>query len=69
MIEDNKQKHRNKPNRMSDKPFCRIGKGSPASSDHLHQKILLGTCTSISFVNFTSLCVCRNQRILIHKTF
>ena len=33
------------------------------------KKVLLGTCTSISFVDFTSLRVCRNQRILIHKTF
>ena len=33
------------------------------------KKVLLGTCTGISFVDFTSLRVCRNQRILIHKTF
>ena len=33
------------------------------------KKVLLGTCTSICFVDFTSLRVCRNQRILIHKTF
>ena len=33
------------------------------------KKILLGTCTGICFVNSTPLRVCRNQRILIHKTF
>ncbi len=32
-------------------------------------KVLLGTCTGISFVDSTPLHVCRNQRILIHKTF
>ena len=32
-------------------------------------RILLGACTDISFVEFTPLCVCRNQKILIHKTF
>ena len=37
--------------------------------DHIHQRVLLGTCTGISFVDSTPLCVCRNQRILIHKTF
>ena len=29
----------------------------------------MGTCTGISFVDSTPLHVCRNQRILIHKTF
>ena len=33
------------------------------------KKVLLGKCTSISFVDSTPLRVCRNQRILIHKTF
>ena len=33
------------------------------------KKILLDTCTGISFVDSTPLRVCRNQRILIHKTF
>ena len=33
------------------------------------KKVLLGTCTGISFVDSTLLRVCRNQRILIHKTF
>ncbi len=35
----------------------------------LEGEVLLGTCTGISFVDFTPLRVCRNQRILIHKTF
>ena len=33
------------------------------------KKVLLGTCTGISFVDSTPLRVCRNQRILILKTF
>lgn len=33
------------------------------------KRVLLGTCTGISFVDSTPLRVCRNQRILIHKTF
>ena len=33
------------------------------------KKVLLGTCTGISFVDSTPLRVCRNQRILIYKTF
>lgn len=48
---------------------CGTGEGSIASHDHIHQRVLLGTCTGISFVDSTPLCVCRNQRILIHKTF
>lgn len=33
------------------------------------KKVLLVTCTGISFVDSTVLRVCHNQRILIHKTF
>src|SRR5574344_1790661 len=33
------------------------------------KKVLLGKCTGISFVDSTLLRVCRNQRILLHKTF
>ena len=33
------------------------------------KRVLLGTCTGMSCVDSTPLCVCRNQRILIHKTF
>ena len=33
------------------------------------KKVLLGKCTGISFVDSTPLCVCRNQRIHIHKVF
>ena len=31
--------------------------------------VLIGRCTGISFVDSTPLCVCRNQRIHIHKSF
>ena len=33
------------------------------------KQVFLGTCTGISFVDSTPLRVCRNQWILIHKTF
>ena len=33
------------------------------------KKVLPGSCTGISFVDSTPLRVCRNQQILIHKTF
>ena len=33
------------------------------------KKVLPGTCIEICFVDSTPLRVCRNQRILIHKTF
>ena len=33
------------------------------------KKVLLGKCTSISFVDSTPLRVCKNQRIHIHKVF
>ena len=33
------------------------------------KQVLLGECTGISFVDSTPLRVCRNQRILIHRTF
>ena len=33
------------------------------------KQVLLGTCTGISVVDSTPLRVCRNQRILVHKTF
>ncbi len=33
------------------------------------KRVLPGSCTGISFVDSTPLHVCRNQRILVHKTF
>ena len=33
------------------------------------KEVLLGTCTGIAYVDSTILRVCKNQRILIHKTF
>ena len=33
------------------------------------KEVLLGTCTGIAFVDSTPLSVCKQQRILIHKTF
>ena len=56
-------------NSESHNHLCRIGKGGVTSIDHFHQKVLLGTCTGIRLVDSTPLRVCRNQWILIHKTF
>ena len=33
------------------------------------EEVLLEICSGISFIDSTPLCVCRNERILIHKTF
>ncbi len=33
------------------------------------KKVLLVTCTGICFIDSITLRVCRNQRLLIHKTF
>ena len=51
-------------------PFCVIGERSPVALGGVFIKqVLLGTCTGISFVDSTPLRICRDQRILIHKTF
>lgn len=109
MVEDKKQKHRNKSNRMSDTGIMVIPilfhSGGFCCFKHYYKeyvckhlkhffprqvsynrfvelerevllpltvfikKVRLRTCTDISFVDSTPLRVCRNQRILIHKTF
>ena len=109
MIENSKQKHRNKPNHISDAEIMVIlilfRSGGFRCFKHYYKeyvckhlkhlfsrfvsynrfvepekevqlpltifikKVLLGTCTGISFVDSTPLRVCRSQRILIHKTF
>lgn len=50
-------------------PFSGIGKKILLPLTIFIKQVLLGTCTSISFAESTPLRVCRNQRILIHKTF
>ena len=97
MVGDKKQKHHNKPNRMSVTEIMvalsiatRICIQTLKHFSHawypitvslnwrrnycfhwlcLLEKILLGICTGISFIDSTPLRVCRNQRILIHNTF
>ena len=109
MVEDNKTKHSNKPNRMSDAEimvililphsggfrcfkryymeyvyrhlrhlftrlvsynhFVEVEKEILLPLTIFIKNVLLGTCTGIIFVDSTTLRVCRNQRILIHKTF
>ena len=109
MIEDKRQQHRNKSNRISDAEimvililfhsggfrcfkyyykeyvckhlkhlfpgqvsynrFVELEKQVLLSLTIFIKKVLLETSTGISFIDSTPLRVCRNQRILIHKTF
>lgn len=109
MLEDGKDKHRNKPNRINNAEIIVIlllfHSGGFRCFKHYYKeyvckhlnhlfpklvsynrfvelekevllplalfikKVLLGTCTGISFIDSTALRVCKNQRIHIHKTF
>ena len=57
------------PHRVSYNRFVELEKEVLLPLTIFIKKVLLGTCTGISFVDSTPLHVCRNQRILIHKTF
>ena len=57
------------PHRVSYNCFVELEKEVLLPLTIFIKKVLLGTCTDISFVDSTPLHVCRNQRILIHKTF
>lgn len=57
------------PKRVSHNRFCEIGERVPIAADGFHQGALAGYLYRHQFVDSTPLCVCRNQRILIHKTF
>ena len=57
------------PNRVSYNRFVELEKEVLLQLAIFIKEVLLGTCTDISFVDSTPLRVCRNQRILIHKTF
>ena len=57
------------PRRVSYNRFVELEKEVLLQFTVFIKEVLLGTCTSISFVDSTPLRVCRNQRILIHKTF
>ena len=57
------------PNRVSYNRFVELEKEVLLQLAIFIKEVLLGTCTGISFVDSTPLRVCRNQRILIHKTF
>ena len=57
------------PRQVSHNRFVELEKEVLLPMTIFIKKVLLGTCTGISFVDSTPLCVCRNQRILIHKTF
>ena len=57
------------PNVVSYNRFVELEKTVALPLAIFIKKVLLGKCTGISFVDSTPLRVCRNQRILIHKTF
>lgn len=57
------------PHRVSYNRFVELEKEVLLPLTVFIKQVLLGTCTGISFVDSTPLRVCRNQRILIHKTF
>ena len=57
------------PQRVSYNRFVEQEKEVLLSLTIFIKQVLLGECTGISFVDSTPLRVCRNQRILIHKTF
>ncbi len=57
------------PKRVSYNRFVELEKEVLLPLAIFIKQVLLGTCTGISFVDSTPLRVCRNQRILIHKTF
>ena len=57
------------PRRVSYNRFVELEKEVLLQLTVFIKEVLPGTCTGISFVDSTPLRVCRNQRILIHKTF
>ena len=57
------------PKRVSYNRFVELKKEVQLQLTVFIKEVLLGTCTGISFVDSTPLRVCRNQRILPHKTF
>lgn len=57
------------PQRVSYNRFVELEKEVLLPLTIFIKQVLLGTCIGISFVDSTPLRVCRNQRILIHKTF
>ena len=57
------------PRRVSYNRFVELEKEVLLQLTIFIKEVLLGTCTGISFVDSTPLRVCRNQHILIHKTF
>ena len=57
------------PRCVSYNRFVKLEREVPLQLTVFIKEVLLGACTGISFVDSTPLRVCRNQRILIHKTF
>ena len=57
------------PKRVSYNRFVELEKEVLLQLTVFIKEVLPGTCTGSSFVDSTPLRVCRNHRILIHKTF
>ena len=57
------------PKTMSYNRFVELEKRAVLKLAVLVKTILMGKCTGISFIDSTPLRVCKNQRILQHKTF
>ena len=57
------------PKRVSYTRFVELEKEILLPLTIFIKQVLLGECTRSSFMDSTPLRVCRNQRILIHKTF
>ena len=57
------------PNTVSYNRFVELEKRAVVKLVVLVKTVLMGKCTGISFIDSTPLRVCKNQRILQHKTF
>ena len=57
------------PKVVSYNRFVELERGAVVKLAILVKSVLMGKCTGISFIDSTPLRVCKNQRILQHKTF
>ena len=57
------------PKTVSYNRFVELERHAVVKLSILVKSVLMGKCTGISFIDSTPLRVCKNQRILQHKTF
>ena len=57
------------PKTVSYNRFVELERRAVVKLAILVKSVLMGKCTGISFIDSTPLRVCKNQRILQHKTF